>query len=82
MSDSEVLRRIAADEKLMYEVGRRAVEDVLVEHRDSRISFLFRNNGLVIKNADGTDSPVIRLTTEHAVAIAMRAMADELEKKE
>lgn len=49
MSDSEVLRRIAADDNFMYQVGRRAVEDVLVDFRDSGISILGRNNGLVIK---------------------------------
>ena len=80
MSDSEVLRRIAGDDSVMYEVGRRAVEDVLIDFRDSGLSILGRNNGLVVKYADGTPSDIIRLPIEDAVRIAMNAMADHLEK--
>jgi hypothetical protein len=80
MSDSEVLRRISADQKIMYEIGRLAVEDVLIDFRDSGLSILGRNNGLVVKYADGTPSDIIRLPIEDAVRIAMNAMADHLEK--
>lgn len=80
MSDSEVLRRISADQKIMYEIGRLAVEDVLVSLRDSCISFPMRNNGCVIKSKEGEASSIIRLPVEDVVRIAMEAMADYLEK--
>jgi hypothetical protein len=79
MSEAEVLRRVAEDERVMYEVGRAAVEDVLAKFRDGRLSILERNNGCVIKEADGKPSDVIRLSIEDAVRIAMLAMADYLE---
>ncbi len=57
------------------EVGRKAVEDVLIEWRDSRLSVL-RNNGLVVKEADGKDSSIIRMGTEDAVRIAAKAIIE------
>jgi hypothetical protein len=55
-----------------YEVGRLAVEDVLVERREARISML-RGNGLVIAEKDGKPSPVIRMGMEEALKIAYEA---------
>lgn len=57
-----------------YEVGRRAVEDVLIGFRDERISLLNRGNGLVIREKDGTESSTIRLGTEAAIRIAVEAI--------
>ena len=59
-----------------YERGRKAVEDVLIEFRDSRISLPLRNNGLCVKERDGTPSNVIRLAIEDALRIGMRAIAE------
>lgn len=78
---SQALREVAADKDLMFTVGRLAVEDELVDMRD-RNMFMLRNNGLVIKNTDGSDSSLIRLPIEMAVKIALEAMADELEKND
>jgi hypothetical protein len=72
-----MVRALAADRELL-EVGRKAVEDVLIEFRDARIGVL-RNNGLVVRERDGTDSHIIRLGVEDGVAIALRAIADHLE---
>lgn len=62
---------LLSDEAL--EIGRRAVEDELVELRDARIGQL-RNNGLVIKERDGSPSDIIRLGPEDALRIGLRAM--------
>lgn len=68
------------DEQL--EIGRKAVEDLLIEWRDSRLSEL-RNNGLVIKEKDGTASSIIRFGTETALKVGIKAMlaASESEVK-
>lgn len=56
-----------------YEAARKAVEDVLIEFRDARISQL-RNNGLVIREKDGGASSIIRLGPEDAVRIGLEAI--------
>jgi hypothetical protein len=71
----------AANDPSLLEVGRSAVESVLIEFRDRRISVLGRGNGLVIRERDGADSHLIRLSTEDALAIALKAMAAELSKR-
>lgn len=58
-----------------FEVGRKAVEDVLVEWRDNRLSVLGRNNGLVIRESDGSDSSIIRMSIEDALRIGLTAIA-------
>lgn len=85
MSDVEKLasqlREIAKDNELLWNVGRKAIEDTLIDFRDSRLSLLGRNNGLVIKEKDGTDSHIIRLGPENALSIGLEAIADHLEGK-
>lgn len=58
------------------EIGRRAVEDALIEMRDSRI-FLLRGNGLVVYEKNGEPSHIIRLGTEMALKIAIDAINKE-----
>lgn len=77
MTDTATLRTVAGDDELM-EVGRLAIEDVLIEFRDSRM-FVLRNNGLVVKEVDGRDSHIIRFGPEMAVRIALEAIADHLD---
>jgi len=67
-----------ADNPALLEIARAAVEDALIEFRDSRIAEI-RNNGLVCKEANGTASSVIRFGTETAMRIGLRAIADKLE---
>lgn len=71
--------RIIAENTVLLEIARVAIEDALVELRDSRISAL-RNNGLVIRERDGKDSDIIRMGSEDALKIGLRAIAEHLEK--
>lgn len=50
-----------------------AVEDVLVEMRDARMSVIGRANGLVIRERDGELSGVMRLGTRDALSIGIKA---------
>jgi hypothetical protein len=74
------LEELAENDELL-EIGRKAVEDVLVDMRDSRLSIMGRNNGLIIRERDGSDSRIIRLGTEQALRIALKAIAAELERQ-
>jgi hypothetical protein len=78
---AEALREVLADDDLIWEVGRKAVEDQLIDMRNSNM-FVLNNNGLVIKNFDGTVSSTIRMSTEMAIKCALGAMAEELEKRD
>lgn len=73
------MENIIDDIKLL-EIGRKAIEDVLIEWRDNRISMM-RNNGLVIKERNGKDSHIIRMGPEDAIRIGMRAIINHLKKK-
>lgn len=77
MADADVLQRISDDE-ILLEVARHKVQEVLVELRNSRVSVPLRNNGLVIREHDGTRSDTIRLGPEDAVRIGLRAIAAHL----
>ena len=68
-----------ADNPALLEIGRKAVEDVLIDSRDSRISQFLRGNGLVIREKDGTPSDIIRIGTEDALRIGIQAIAKSLE---
>lgn len=59
----------------LQEIARKAVEDVLVEFRDDRISQI-RGNGLVIAERTGENSSIIRLGMEQAIVIALKAIQD------
>lgn len=62
------------------EIGRQAVEDQLIEMRDARIGVL-RNNGLVIKEYDGSPSHIIRMGPEHAIDIGLKAMIKAFQER-
>lgn len=76
----ELLCRRLADDDALMEVGRKAIEETLVEWRDSRLSEFTRGNGLVIREKDGKESSIIRMGPEVGVKIALKAIADHLEK--
>jgi hypothetical protein len=59
------------------ETARKAVEDELIRLRDSRISKLLRNNGLVIKESNGNPSEIIRLSIEDCIRIGLKAILDK-----
>lgn len=50
-----------------------AVEDVLIKMRDARIGVLFRANGFVVNERDGTPSIIMRLGTRDGLRIGIRA---------
>lgn len=77
---STELRKITDDISLL-EVARKAIEDMLMEYRDDRL-FTLRNNGLVIKESDGSPSNIIRFGPEVAVTIGLKAIADHLDNKD
>jgi hypothetical protein len=64
----------------LLEVGRKAVEDTLIDFRNNRISQFGRNNGLVVKEYNGNDSNIIRLGTEDALRIGLKAIAEYLKE--
>jgi len=64
-----------ANNDVLLEVGRKAIEDVLIDFRDSRMSMLGRGNGLVVCEKDGTASSVVRLGPEAALRIGLLAIA-------
>lgn len=73
--------KCVSENHILLEVGRKAIEDTLVQLRDGRISFPTRGNGLVIREKDGTHSPIIRLGSEDALRIGLRAIAEYIEQK-
>jgi hypothetical protein len=59
------------DEQALY-LAHKAVEDALIAARDNRTSLPGWANGLVVREADGTDSGIIRLSTRNALQIGIR----------
>ena len=50
-----------------------AVEKVLIEFRDERISVINRANGFVVREKDGAPSDIMRIGTRDGLAIGIRA---------
>ena len=78
--DDAVIDRIKeiANNNELLEIGRAAVEKVLIEWRDSRLSEPFRGNGLVIREQDGRESATIRFGPETCLMIGLKAIAAHL----
>jgi len=72
-----ILEKISDDDNLL-EIGRKAIEDELVDFRDNRISMLGRGNGLVIREKDGKESSMIRFGPEDALRIGLKAIAKSI----
>lgn len=75
-----LLREIADSDELMR-AAHIAVEDLLIQMRDDRMSMPNRANGFVVRENDGSPSHVIRLGTRDGIAIAIRAIADRMEQQ-
>ncbi len=58
-----------------------AVENVLIELRDARISILNRGNGFVIREYDGRMSSMMRMGTRDGLRIALKAYLAEVSRK-
>lgn len=63
------------------EAARFAVENQLVEMRDSHM-FMIGGNGFVIRNRDGSDSAIMRMSTAFGLGIGIRAYLDALAQRE
>ena len=83
MNKNELIDHIKAiaNDKILLEVGRAAVEDMLIDWRDSRLSEAMRGNGLVIREKDGTESSTIRFGPETCIRIGLIAIAKHLGEK-
>lgn len=62
----------------LLEVARLAIENELISLRDSRIAILGRANGLVVKEKNGQDSHIIRMTIKVALEIGIKAIVNIL----
>ena len=56
------------------EIGRKAIEDILVERRNGFISILNQPHGFVIRFPNGTPSDVVRMSTIEGLRIAIKAI--------
>jgi hypothetical protein len=67
------------------EAARKAVEDALVDMRDSRMWMWPASgptgNGFSIREYDGSDSSVIRFSTRHGLTIALKAYFETLDSQ-
>lgn len=77
---TDLLENLAGIPELM-EVARKAIEDELIFRRDSGI-FTIRNNGLVIKSFEGEFSHIIRMGSEDAMSIGLKAIAKYINEME
>lgn len=69
------------DDALLIEAGRLEVENQLIEFRDDGMWEGFHNNGLVVKNRDGSESNLIRMGPAFGLRIALRGIIKELERE-
>ena len=67
------------DEKALA-AAHLAVEQVLVEWRDARLSVVNCANGFVIREKDGTESSIMRLGTRDGLRIAVTAYLKAVEQ--
>lgn len=61
------------------ETARKRLEDLLIEWRDMRVSIdpgPRYGHGLVVKEADGKPSSMIRLATGEAINLALKAILE------
>lgn len=79
------LRAIADDPDLMV-AAHLAVEDHLVELRDSCMFIggpdSLPANGFVIREKDGSPSEIIRLGTKPGIRMALKAIADKIQENQ
>lgn len=78
MDANEVLAKLLACEPDTLEAGRKAIEDTLIEFRNSRISMLNAGNGFVVREKDATPSSAIRLSTAAGLRIGLLAILASL----
>lgn len=79
--NAQDLRTLAESDDLIA-IGKTAVVLHLDMMRSNRMSIPTINTGLVIADADGEPSPVIRASIAQAIKIALKAIANEVEERE
>lgn len=62
------------------EVARKAIEDILVDFRDGRLSAINCGNGFVCREKDGKPSDIIRLSTKQGLSIAINEYLKVIEQ--
>jgi hypothetical protein len=62
--------------------AHKAVEDALIDLRDNRISVLGGGNGLVVREATGEESGIVRMGTRDALRLGIAAYLDALASDE
>ena len=77
---ADELRAVLADDRVLWEVARRAVEDELIEMRDAGLYVLGSNNGFTVNFADGTPGP-LRLPTFDGIKVALRALIEHYDSE-
>lgn len=65
-------RSVVIDEHALT-MAHAAIEDVLCELRDSRISVMGPANGFIVRERNGELSPIMRLGTRDGLRIAIEA---------
>jgi hypothetical protein len=77
---ADQLRELAERPEMMT-AAHLAIENELIEMRDSGIFIGPHANGLAVKNKDGSPSPVIRMGTRMAIQMILRVLADQVERE-
>lgn len=82
-SDAAALLRQIADNPELMQAAHLAVENYLVELRDSEMMIGGPHglpaNGFTIRERDGSASEIIRLGTRPGIVLALKAIADRIE---
>ena len=74
------LKSVAEHPELLDDL-RLEIENELVKRRGARVSTMY-NNGLVIKEVDGSPSDVIRMGHAEALCIALHKLANMVKNNE
>lgn len=68
-------------DEVALEVARKTVEDMLIEMRDSCM-FMIGGNGFVVRDKDGSESSIMRLSTAMGLAVGIKAYLEALARRE
>jgi hypothetical protein len=71
----------AEERKALLTKMHLAVEDELIDRRDRLMSVMGPRNGLIVYNADGTFSTMMRMGTREAMEYALDVVLTELDLK-
>jgi hypothetical protein len=69
--DAATRRAVAVDPDAL-EVARQVIEDFLIEMRDCR-TFILGGNGFTVREKDGSESSIMRLSTRDGLQMGIQA---------